>query len=149
MTGAIRYHMRLDALPPRRAYKGDAGLDLFVPMESWVWVKPGCGTRISVKVSFEIPEGVFGLILPRSSVAASGLTVQPSVIDSGYHGDVSVLVHNGTSRAVELEGGMSLAQIVFIPLSGLPVISAASGKELEPSKGDRQGRGFGSSDMEE
>lgn len=77
-----------DAVIPRYAKAGDAGLDLTATSISYDEYGNICyGTGLA----FEIPEGYVGLIFPRSSNCKKDiiLTNCVGVIDSGYRGEVS------------------------------------------------------------
>ena len=77
-----------DAVIPRYAKDGDAGLDLTATSISYDEYGNICyGTGLA----FEIPKGYVGLIFPRSSICKEQLLLSNSVgvIDSGYRGEVS------------------------------------------------------------
>lgn len=77
-----------DAVIPRYAKDGDAGLDLTATSMSYDEYGNICyGTGLA----FEIPKGYVGLIFPRSSICKEQLLLSNSVgvIDSGYRGEVS------------------------------------------------------------
>ena len=62
-----------------------------------------------------IPEGWAGLILPRSGLALKqGLTVlnTPGLIDSGYRGELQVILHNTGPEDVTVERGERIAQLL-------------------------------------
>ena len=92
-----RLHGR--AILPSRAYPGDAGLDLYAlePARLEPWERALIRTGIAV----EVPPGQAGLVLPRSGLATSAgiaLVNAPGLIDSGYRGEIRVLLLN-TDRA--------------------------------------------------
>lgn len=77
-----------DAVIPKYAKAGDAGLDLTAVSKSFDEYGNICyGTGLA----FEIPEGFVGLIFPRSSICKEQLLLSNAVgvIDSGYRGEVS------------------------------------------------------------
>lgn len=77
-----------DAVIPRYAKVGDAGLDLTATSMYYDEYGNICyGTGLA----FEIPEGYVGLIFPRSSICKEQLLLSNAVgvIDSGYRGEVS------------------------------------------------------------
>lgn len=77
-----------DAVIPRYAKEGDAGLDLTATSTYYDEYGNICyGTGLA----FEIPEGYVGLIFPRSSICKEQLLLSNAVgvIDSGYRGEVS------------------------------------------------------------
>jgi dUTP pyrophosphatase len=109
---------RLDerARLPTRAHDGDAGLDLYA-LEPVV-LAPGERASVPTGIAVEIPPGHAGLVLPRSGLAARhGISVvnAPGLIDSGYRGEVRVLLLNtDRARPFELSTGDRIAQLVLM-----------------------------------
>jgi dUTP pyrophosphatase len=142
MTLKVR---RLDARArlPRRAYPGDAGLDLYA-LEDEV-LGPGERASIRTGVAVEIPDGQAGLVLPRSGLAAKhgiALVNAPGLIDAGYRGEVRVLLLNtDRSTPFEIAPGDRIAQLVLVRVE-LPAVVEV--EELALSQ--RGAGGFGSSD---
>jgi dUTP pyrophosphatase len=135
---------RLDpaATLPARAYPGDAGLDLCA-LEA-VALAPGERASVGTGLAVEIPPGHAGLVLPRSGLAARhGVSIvnAPGLIDSGYRGEVRVLLLNtDPEEPVELAAGERIAQLVVVAVA-LPEVVETD--ELDGS--ERGERGFGSS----
>ena len=135
---------RLDpaAVVPTRAYAGDAGLDL--ASAEHVVLEPGERAVVSTGLAVAIPEGHAGLVVPRSGLAArNGITIvnAPGLVDSGYRGDVKVVLLNTDKRETfVVEPGMRIAQLVVI---AVPDLAPVEVDELEES--ERGVRGFGSS----
>lgn len=79
---------------PVRAHDTDAGLDLYVPEGQACLVRRGAVYTIDLGVRVAIPDGYYGQLALRSSAGAKGLTIPHGggVIDSGYRGNVKVLV---------------------------------------------------------
>jgi dUTP pyrophosphatase len=108
---------RLDPdLPlPSYAHPGDAGLDLYAA--DTTVLQPGERALIPCGVAIAIPEGFVGLVHPRSGLAVDhGLTVlnAPGTIDSGYRGEVKVLLINLGQDAAEVRHGQRIAQLVLM-----------------------------------
>ena len=109
---------RLDerARLPTRAHDGDAGLDLYA-LEAVV-LAPGERASVPTGIAVEIPPGQAGLVLPRSGLAARhGISVvnAPGLIDSGYRGEVRVLLLNtDREEPFELSAGDRIAQLVLM-----------------------------------
>ena len=109
---------RLDerARLPTRANDGDAGLDLYA-LEGAV-LAPGERASVPTGIAVEIPPGQAGLVLPRSGLAARhGISVvnAPGLIDSGYRGEVRVLLLNtDRKQPFELAAGDRIAQLVLV-----------------------------------
>lgn len=135
---------RLDeaATLPSRAHPGDAGLDLY--SSEAVTLQPGERASVGTSVAVEIPEGHAGLVLPRSGLAARhGITLvnAPGLIDSGYRGELRVLLLNtARSEAFEIEPGDRIAQLLLTPFAEAEPVEAT---ELASSA--RGEGGFGSS----
>jgi dUTP pyrophosphatase len=134
--------LRDDALLPSRAHDGDAGLDLHAAEAARI--EPGERASVATGIAVEIPEGHAGLVLPRSGLAARHgmmLVNAPGLIDSGYRGEVRILLLNtDRSEAFEIEPGDRIAQLVIAPVGGVEAVEVA---ELAPSS--RGEGGFGSS----
>jgi dUTP pyrophosphatase len=138
---AVR-RVREDAVLPAQAYEGDAGLDLAACEE--VRIEPGARAIVPTGIAVEIPEGYAGFVQPRSGLAARhgiGIVNSPGLIDSGYRGEVLVVLLNTDAReAFTVERGMRIAQLVVAPVASVRLREVA---ELETS--ERGARGFGSS----
>ena len=111
--------LRDDAVLPERAYPGDAGLDL-VSCERHV-IGPGHRAVVGTGLAVAIPDGHAGLVLPRSGLASRhgiGLANAPGLVDSGYRGELRVVLLN-TDRAESftVEPGMRIAQLVVVPVT--------------------------------
>jgi dUTP pyrophosphatase len=135
-----RLHPR--AVLPTRAYPGDAGLDLYA-LEGAV-LEPGRRATIRTGIAVEIPPGQAGLVLPRSGLAARhglALVNAPGLIDSGYRGELKVLLLNtDLSIAFELAPGDRIAQLVLVR------IDTPTPLEVDALAGTERGMGgFGSS----
>jgi dUTP pyrophosphatase len=135
---------RLDsaAVVPTRAYAGDAGLDL--ASAEHVVLEPGERAVVSTGLAVAIPEGHAGLVVPRSGLAARhGITIvnAPGLVDSGYRGDVKVVLLNTDRRETfVVEPGMRIAQLVVIAVPELDPV-----EEDELVETERGARGHGSS----
>ncbi len=135
---------RLDprARLPTRAHPGDAGLDLRA-LEA-VTLAPGARASVSTGLAVEIPDGQAGLVLPRSGLAARhGVTIvnAPGLIDSGYRGELRVLLLNTDPQApFAVQAGDRIAQLVLV------VIEAPEPVEVRSLTDSARGvGGFGSS----
>jgi dUTP pyrophosphatase len=131
-----------DARLPARAHPGDAGLDLHAAESARI--EPGQRASVGTGIALEIPEGHAGLVLPRSGLAARhgiALVNAPGLIDSGYRGEIRVLLLN-TDRedAFEIEPGDRIAQLVLAPVADPDPVEVA-----ELAESARGGGGFGSS----
>jgi dUTP pyrophosphatase len=138
---AVR-RLRPDAALPEQAYDGDAGLDL-VACDRIV-LEPGERAVVATGVAVEIPEGYAGFVQPRSGLAARhgiALVNSPGLIDSGYRGEIKVVVINtDRTEPFAIEPGVRIAQLVIAPVAMVRLVEV---EELAMS--ERGVRGFGSS----
>lgn len=78
---------------PFRANEGDAGYDLYAAKD--MVIGPMEREIVPTGISIEIPKGFYGRIAPRSGLAVrAGIDVLAGVIDSGYRGEVGVVLLN-------------------------------------------------------
>ena len=108
--------VRLDPeLPlPQRAHAGDAGVDLFSAED--VDLAPGRRALVPSGIAVAIPEGMVGLIHPRSGLAARvGLSIvnSPGTVDAGYRGEIKVsLINLDPSERILIRRGDRIAQLL-------------------------------------
>jgi dUTP pyrophosphatase len=99
---------------------------------------------VGTGIAMAIPEGWAGLVLPRSGLAAKhGITIPnaPGLIDSGYRGELRVLLLNTDPReAFEVAPGDRIAQLVLVRHETPELTEVGSLEETE-----RGAAGFGSS----
>jgi len=136
---------RLDpGLPvPGRARPGDAGVDLYAAAA--VTLGPGDRATVGTGVAVAIPEGYAGLVAPRSGLAQRhglGIVNAPGVVDSGYRGEIRVILVNHGVVPVTLARGDRIAQLVVVPVHGGELLEV---EQLPDS--ERGERGFGSSGL--
>ena len=135
---------RLDerARLPARAHDHDAGLDLHAIER--VQIEPGERAVVRTGIAVEIPAGQAGLVLPRSGLAhrhGIALVNAPGLIDSGYRGELRVLLLNtDRSRPFAVSPGDRIAQLVLVAVRTADVVEV---QELAMS--ERGTGGFGSS----
>lgn len=106
-----------DAILPRYAHSGDAGLDLCA-VEGCV-IAPGERALVKTGMAIGLPPGTEAQIRPRSGLAArNGISVlnTPGTIDEGYRGEICVLLVNFGDAPFVIEKGMRIAQMVICPV---------------------------------
>jgi dUTP pyrophosphatase len=134
--------VRPGAVLPRRAYPGDAGIDLAACER--VELGPGERALVPTGLAVAIPDGYAGYVQPRSGLASKhGISIvnTPGLVDSGYRGELLVNLLNTDAReAFVVEPGMRIAQLVVLEL---PEVELVEVDELPES--ERGVRGFGSS----
>ncbi len=103
--------MRDDAKIPTRAHHDDAGIDLYACGEHTVASHKTA--MIPIGVAFEIQEGCVGLIWDKSSIGSKSLKTLGGVIDAGYRGEISIMVHNLSEVPYTFEHGHKVAQLLI------------------------------------
>jgi dUTP pyrophosphatase len=130
------------AVLPSRAHAGDAGLDLYAVEAAHIG--PGERWSVGTGVAVEIPAGHGGLVLPRSGLARDhgiSLVNAPGLIDSGYRGEVRVLLlNNDPAETFRVASGDRIAQLAIVPIALAEPVEVASLADSARGEG-----GFGSS----
>jgi dUTP pyrophosphatase len=127
-----------DAILPCYANFGDAGLDLF-SCEGAI-IKAGEQALIATGVKMAIPTGYVGLIWDKSGLAAkSHVKTMAGVIDSGYRGEVKVVLRNHAKTDFKVEKNTKIAQMLI-----QPIVSAEIEEAHELDSTERGAGGFGS-----
>jgi dUTP pyrophosphatase len=128
-----------NAKTPTRANEFDAGFDLYSSEDRLI--KPKTREVIRTSIALEIPNGLAGLIWPRSGLSVKqGIDVLAGVIDSGYRGEIMVCLLNTSDYSVNISNGDRVAQILF---QVVPDIQLSVRQSLSVS--ERGEKGFGSS----
>lgn len=132
-----------NAVIPKRATGGSAGLDLCACIDKPITLNGGETALIPTGLAIELPSAEYGaFVFARSGLAIKrgiGLLNSVGVIDSDYRGEIKVGVINQISEAYTIEPGERVAQMVIMPVSMMPV------EEVETlGETDRGAGGFGS-----
>ena len=132
-----------DAVDPFYNYESDSGFDLHSVEE--ITLEPLGRGLVPTGLVFGIPEEYEVQVRPKSGLALKqGLTVlnTPGTVDSGYDGEIKVIVFNTTNKPVTINKGMKVAQAVLCP------VVCGKYAEIEMveviTKGERGDNGFGS-----
>lgn len=99
---------------PSYAHPGDAGMDLCC-LDAFS-LAPGERKLIRTGLVMELPDGFEAQVRPRSGLALKhGVTVlnSPGTVDSGYRGEVGVILINLGSEVFAAEKGSKIAQMVI------------------------------------
>lgn len=93
-------------------------------------------------IAVAVPDGYAGLVVPRSGIAARhgiGVVNAPGLLDSGYRGEINVILVNHGQDPFPISRGDRIAQLVVAPFVVQDFVEV---DELPPSvRGDG---GFGS-----
>lgn len=125
---------------PTRAHPTDAGLD--IAASETTHIAPGVVTLVPTGIAVAIPDGYFGLLAARSSLAAKkAMTLANGVgiIDSDYRGEIKVPIIPLDGCHNLIQAGQKIAQLIILPIA-LPTVEVVA--ELPESA--RGLGGFGS-----
>jgi dUTP pyrophosphatase len=132
-----------DAVFPEYAYPTDSGFDLYsteeITLEPFGRALIPTGLKLSFDIGYEIQ------VRPKSGLALKqGLTVlnTPGTVDSGYDGEIMVIVFNTNPKPFTVEKGMKIAQAVLCPVINGKYVNLQLVDKIENK--DRGANGFGS-----
>ena len=129
-----------DAVLPAYAHPSDAGMD--VRSVEDLTIAPGKRALVHTGLVMLLPPMYEAQVRPRSGLALkSGVTVlnTPGTIDSGYRGEVGVLLANFGDADFHVRKGDKIAQIVIAPVTQPEIVETT-----EVDETDRGSGGFGS-----
>ncbi len=125
---------KLNLSLPSYQHEGDAGFDLRSVKKCVI--KKGTSQTIPTGIKIAVPSGYVGLIKDRSGLAAKhGIHTLAGIIDSGYRGEVAVVLHNLGGEDFSVDMGMRIAQLLIIPVTCVNVNEASLDETTRGEKG--------------
>ena len=135
-----------EAIEPKYNYDGDSGFDLYsvedLELDAFSRVLAPTG------LSFNVPDGFEIQVRPKSGLALNhGLTVlnTPGTVDSGYIGEIKVILFNTTPNKIIIEKGTKVAQAVLCPVVNGKWVKLV--QKLTFDETERGNNGFGSTGL--
>ncbi len=126
------------AKTPTRANSSDAGYDLY-SLEAGLILR-GSRELIKTGISIAIPPGYYGRVAPRSGLAVKkGIDVLAGVIDSGYRGEIGVVLQNLDKNHFAYKKGDRIAQLILEQCNSIKWVEVEDLQDSQRSDG-----GFGS-----
>ncbi|MEM3374283.1 MAG: dUTP diphosphatase [Candidatus Woesearchaeota archaeon] len=123
---------------PFYAHEGDAGIDLRSSVDEII--KPNETKTIPTGIKMAIPENYVGLIWDKSGYASkNSIKTMAGVVDSGYRGEIKVVLINLGKEDFIIKKDMKIAQMLIQPVVKAKLMEVDS---LEETK--RNDAGFGS-----
>jgi|SRR5579872_1305919 len=135
--------LRPEAKAPTIAHPGeDLGYDLYAA-ES-VSFAPRSGGIVPTGISIELTDAsgkpMGALVRDRSSMAVRRIITTAGVIDSGYRGEIRIVMENLSDKPQEIHAGDKIANLI-----PYPVLTGAIKVTEELAESSRMAGGFGSS----
>ena len=98
---------------------------------------------ISTGIALAIPSGYVGLVWDKSGIAAKhGLKTMGGVVDSGYRGEIKIIVHNLSEEPYLVTKGTKIAQLLIQPVEQRTIVEVDTLDETTRGEG-----GFGSTGL--
>jgi dUTP pyrophosphatase len=142
----LNYTNSSDNKEPEYAYDSDSGFDLRSTEE--IWVQAHDRKLIPTGLRFDIPDGYEIQVRSKSGLALNqGLMVlnSPGTVDSGYQGEIKVIIFNTTNERIKIEKGQKIAQAVLCPVVNGKWVKLVKVDEI--GQKDRNDKGFGSTGL--
>jgi len=101
-----------EATMPEYAHPGDAAFDVFAAKDTKVPARDRA--IVSTGIAMEIPTGYVALVWDKGGPPAKfGLTTMAGVLDSGYRGEILIVMYNTTDQDFTFKKGDKVAQILI------------------------------------
>ena len=136
--------LKENAVIPKRATSGSAGVDLYACIDKPITVKSGDLVKIPTGIAIELPnENMAAFVFARSGLGIKH-GIAPSnavgVVDSDYRGEICVGLTNHGTEPFIVEPQTRIAQLIVMPVLPLPILEVNDLSDTE-----RGQNGFGSS----
>lgn len=135
-----------DAILPTRAYDGDAGWDVYAVED--VSISPGDVARIRTGVRCKSPKQTYLRMADKSGISLyHNVRVVAGVIDSGYTGEISAILHNFGTKTAVFKKGLPVAQMICTCIEPVKLYQTHIDrvkKCCDSLRDNRQDKGFGS-----
>jgi dUTP pyrophosphatase len=135
-----------DAKFPEYAYPSDSGFDLYSMVD--LEIGPFGRALIPTGIKLSIPEEFEIQVRSKSGLAINhGLMVlnSPGTVDSGYNGEIKVILFNTNNHKAVISKGMKIAQAVLSPVVNGKYVNLIEVDKV--TDGDRGDNGFGSTGL--
>lgn len=129
-----------EAKLPVYGHPGDAGLDLFSVVDRELG--PGEVFAVPTGIQVAVPAGHVGLVWDKSGISLQGVHRLAGVVDSGYRGEVQVVMINLGAAPFAVRKGMKIAQMLVQPVAAMTVVESDTFDNTSRGEG-----GFGSTGL--
>lgn len=133
-----------DAILPHYAHPGDSGMDLYSIEEMTIPSGETALVRTGLKIA--VPENYEAQVRPKSGLALKhsiSVPNTPGTIDSGYRGELCVILINHGREVFHVRKHTKIAQLVICPVVRAEIVEIDQLDETPRGKG-----GFGSTGIE-
>jgi dUTP pyrophosphatase len=131
----------------KRAHPYDACYDVYPDIDYPIILIPNEVYRVKTGLHFDIPPGWALLLEERSGFPYKGLTVHllGGVIDSGFRGEVIVMITNSGDLTFSIDNNHAIAQLRVVKVYDSTFVKLSDETFSQLPKTSREEKGFGSS----
>jgi dUTP pyrophosphatase len=132
-----------DAVLPHYAHPGDSGMDLYSIED--ITIAPAETVLVHTGLTIAVPEGYEAQVRPKSGLALKhsiSVLNTPGTVDSGYRGEVCVILINHGKEFFHIKKHTKIAQMVICPVVCAKIVEVDSLDDT--ARGDG---GFGSTGL--
>ncbi len=129
-----------EAKLPVYGHPGDAGLDLFSVVDRAL--APGEVFAVPTGIQVAVPAGHVGLVWDKSGISLKSVHRLAGVVDSGYRGEIQVVMINLGAAPFAVRKGMKIAQMLVQPVAAVEVVECEALDDTSRGQG-----GFGSTGL--
>ena len=166
---SIKFIKTRNVKSPERGTPKSAGIDFFVPeltheylydvlsanyenpniddnylRDSFIRLQPGHWISLPSGICVELPEGYALLACNKSGNSVRfGVDKLAELIDEDYQGEIHLVIHNNSSRVVEIKGNAKLLQFIPIKMHYPILTEVTDWANIFQQKTERGENGFG------
>jgi dUTP pyrophosphatase len=126
------FKLNPNAKSPRKEHEGDAGWDLFYCGDSSLKIRIGQTVVVPTGIALVVDQPFVAILKEKSGLATKGVSVHAGVVDSGYRGEVGVVMSFRDIQHVREDGdgywyldddyftiepGQKIAQVMLVPVA--------------------------------
>lgn len=99
-----------------KGHEADSGYDVRLDTRSFntIFIMPFETVNLPTGVYLNLSSNYEAQVRPKSGLSSKGLLVHFGTVDSGYRGEVLVIVTNLTSKPFGIQADEKIAQLVFV-----------------------------------
>ena len=140
----VNYKVLHPNLAPKRAVDSDVGYDIRSAIEKVL--NPKQTQKIPTGLYLELPRNTFGMVCSKSGLVLNyGIVVpnSPGIIDSGYRGQIQVILKNTSDTQYLISHHTKVAQLIILTYCDIKMTPLSQLGDTA-----RGSKGFGSTGLE-
>ena len=101
---------------PEKAYTTNVGYNIYYTREEPIIISSHQVILIDIYIAIEISVEIVYQVISCSSLAKQGINIKGGIIDSGYTGNISIIIQNDSNKDYVIQPNQKIAQLVFLQL---------------------------------